>query len=97
MNFSNKCAVLGELWLFYREDAAANEYWTQFFRVNDIALPASYLIDAGYVEMTDDSDLEQYVDETWKMFCEFISIDADGEYESIAEAFGASSNPPLDS
>ena len=97
MNFSNKCAVLGEFWLFYREDAAANEYWAQFFRVNDIALPASYLIDAGYVEMTDDSDLEQYVDETWKMFCEFISIDANGEYESIAEAFDASSNPPLDS
>lgn len=97
MDFSNKCAVLGELWLFYREDAAANESWDQFFRVNDIALPASYLISAGYVEMTDDNDLEKYVDETWQMFCEFISIDPDGEYKSIVEAFDASPNPPLDS
>ena len=96
MNFSNKCAVLGQLWLFYREDAEKNEYWQQFFRINDIALPACYLIDSEYVTASENSDLSAYIDETWEMFCEFISIDADGEYEDIAAAFGASSNPPLD-
>jgi len=90
-----KCAVLGELWLNYREEANTNEYWAQFFRVNDISLPAAYLIDAGYVEITSDSDLDEFINETWEMFCEFISIDPDRHYDDLYDAWDSSPNPPL--
>jgi hypothetical protein len=38
---------------------------------------------------------EELVNETWEIFCAYIDIDSDAEYENLGEAFGASSNPPL--
>lgn len=95
MDFLSKCKVLGELWLFYREEAKTDETWNSFFEYNDIALPASYLISSDYVTENDESELSIFIDESWQMFCELIAIDPDGEYESIVDAWGASSQPPL--
>ena len=95
MNFSDKCNVLGDLWLYYREEAKENEAWSDFFRYNDVALPMAYGINEGYVTLVEDSGLEDYIDETWEMFCDFISIDSDGEYDGLNDAWQASPNPPL--
>lgn len=94
--FSSKCLILGALWLNYREDAAANEAWSQFFSYNDIALPMAYMIAEDLVHLNSDSGADELIDETWKFFCEYINIDPDGEYNDIAEAFGASEQPPLE-
>jgi hypothetical protein len=96
MDFLSKCKVLGELWLFYREEANANEQWRNFFNYNDIALPASYLISSKYVTENEDSELMSFIDESWEMFCEYIDINPDANYESIVDAWGASSQPVLD-
>lgn len=95
MDFLSKCKVLGELWLFYREDAATNEAWSQFFSYSDVALPAAYIINEGYVNEEVEPELEAFIDESWEIFCEYIDIDPNGNYEGIAEAWNASSNPPL--
>lgn len=94
-NFSEKCKVLGELWLYYREDASTNDGWSSFFEINDIALPLSYMIDSGLAIVAGDGRAEEYIDQTWTMFCDFIGIDPDGWYKTIEEAFSASPNPPI--
>jgi hypothetical protein len=94
--FSNKCLILGTLWLNYREEAKANEDWSSFFSYNDIALPMSYMIAEGFLQPKDKEAVEEIIDETWEIFCEYINIDPDEHYEDIADAFDSSANPILD-
>jgi hypothetical protein len=96
MDFSNKTAILGDLWLYYREDIKGNEAWEDFFKYNDVALPLAYVISMGYVTINEDSDGVMYIDETWDTFCEYIDIDPDGEYKDIRDAFASSPNKPLE-
>lgn len=95
-NFSEKCSILGSLWLYYREEAEANEAWNDFFTINDISLPLSYMISNDIAIVSGDGSAEEYIDETWDMFCKYIDIDPDGWYQNLEEAFAASSRPPLD-
>ena len=95
--FSSKCQVLGELWLYYREDSADHDEWAQFFAWADIALPLSYMLwqELAILPATDGGmESEQLIEQTWTTFCEMISIDPDAEYSSIADAWGASPNDP---
>lgn len=95
MDFLTKCKVLGELWLYYREDAKTNDTWTEFFDYSDIALPMSYGISQGFVMAVEDSGIYGYIDESWNLFCELINIDPNGEYDGINDAWNASPNKPL--
>lgn len=96
MDFLNKCSVLGDLWAFYREDIVENEAWMDFFKYNDVALPLTYMIDRGYASIIESNEEGvTFVNETWDMFCDYIDIDPEGEYENIGDAFAASSQPPL--
>lgn len=100
--FSNKCDILGALWLNYREDAKENEAWDNFFRFNDIGLPLAYILSEGIVVPApiqnglEISDAEDIIEETWHIFCEYIDIDPEEEYFDIADAWEASPQPPLD-
>lgn len=97
MNFFDKCHVLGEMYLYYRQDAKENEVWSAFFDYNDVSLPLAYGIDMGLVQVDEDvNPMETYIDETWDMFCDLINIDSLGEYANIGEAWDASPNAPLD-
>ena len=89
--FSNKCDILGALWLNYREEAETNEAWKAFFDYNDVALPLSYFIADGIVNPSDDGEAMRLVDETWELFCQYIDIDQEAMYEDISAAFAASS------
>jgi hypothetical protein len=88
--------VLGDLWAFYREDIASSEAWQDFFKYNDVALPLAYMIDGGYATINEASEAPSFIDETWEMFCEYIDIPADGEYDDLSAAFNASAQPPLE-
>lgn len=96
-NFSDKCKIIGDLWLFYREDAKQNEAWSDFFDYNDISLPLSYMLANDYAILNEESDATSYIEETWDMLCEYIEVDAEGEYHSIQELFDASDRPALES
>lgn len=95
-NFSEKCSIIGELWLYYREEAEDNDAWNDFFTINDLALPLAYMIYSGIAIVSGDGSAEEYIDETWEMFCKYIEIDPDGWYQNLEEAFAASPRPPLD-
>jgi hypothetical protein len=94
-SFSEKCNILGDLWLYYREDAKNNDAWNEFFIVNDISLPLAYMIAKDIALVSGDGSAEEFIDETWNSFCEYINIDPEGWYKDLGEAFAASNNPPL--
>ena len=94
--FSEKCSILGDLWLFYREESKDNEAWGEFFAVNDISLPLSYMISNNLAIVSGDGSAEEFIDETWDIFCDYIEIDPDGWYQNLEEAFNASPRPPLE-
>ena len=95
MDFLSKCKVLGELWIFYQEESKTSDAWTDFFTYNDIALPSAHIITEGYVNPVEGSMIYEFIDETWDMFCEYIDIDPNGNYDGIISAWNASSQPPL--
>lgn len=95
--FSEKCQILGDLWLYYREEANKHEAWKEFFLINDVALPAAYMISNDYLLPSGDGMIENFIDETWDSFCEYIEIDPEGWYRNIDEAFSASNRPPMES
>jgi hypothetical protein len=96
-NFSDKCNILGQFWLFYREDAEKNESWGDFFSYNDVALPLAYMLmgDEPLAIVNEKSDGETVIQETWEMLCEFLNVEEDGDYESIGDVFDASPNDVL--
>lgn len=94
--FSEKCQILGDLWLYYREDAERNELWEEFFFVNDVALPLSYMITANLAIVSGDGEAEKLIDETWTMLCEYLGVDPEGWYTSLMDIFNASPNERME-
>lgn len=94
-HFFDKCEILGELWLDYRDQAKTNEDWEKFFAYNDIGLPLAYMIWQDLVIVSGTGEAEAIVDDTWEMFCAYIDIDPEGKYETLVNAFDASPQPPL--
>jgi hypothetical protein len=90
-NFSNKCAILGSLWTFYKD--TDNEGWRVFFDWADLGCPMAYLQWQGMVTIK--ADTKPLVEDTWDKFCDMISIDPDGSYENLKAAFDASPNDPI--
>ncbi len=70
--FSNKCSILGELWLSYRDD----EQFMDFIEYNDIGLPLAYMIDSKIVEPTEIA--ENFVSETFDLFLKALEIEDTG-------------------
>ena len=88
--FSSKVGIIGSIWFFYKEQAQTHDTWRDFFEWADIALPMCYLSWMNLVDIKPES--MHYVDETWDMLCEMISVDPDAEYVDLAEFFDASPN-----
>ena len=77
--FENKCAILADLWLNYKD----NEELEDFVEYNDLGLPLAYVIHTGLATVTDDGTL--YVDETFNLLLSGLGLDLDGEYDSLNE------------
>lgn len=77
--FDNKCAILSDLWLNYKD----NEELQDFVEYNDLGLPLAYLIHTELVTVNESGI--SYVDETFNLLCQGLGIDLDGEYESLNE------------
>jgi hypothetical protein len=78
-NFENKCAILADLWLNYKD----NEELEDFIEYNDLGLPLAYLIHTGLVTVTDEGII--YVDETFDLLVSSLGLDLEGEYETLNE------------
>jgi hypothetical protein len=77
--FDNKCAILSDLWLNYKD----NEELADFVEYNDLGLPLAYLIHTGLVTVNESGI--SYVDETFNLLCHGLGVDLDEEYESLNE------------
>lgn len=91
--FSDKCRILGDFWLDYREDAKRDENWQEFFDFADMGLPLAFLTDRGYAVITDEG--KEVVEEAWFVFCEVCGVDADEAYITVSDVFDASPQPAI--
>jgi hypothetical protein len=76
--FSNKCFILGDLWLNYRDD----EQFMDFITYNDVGLPLAYLIDSKIVEVTEVA--KNLVDQTWDLLLNALGVDDSG-FQNVDE------------
>ena len=67
--FGNRCSILGELWLDYKQD----KMFGDFIEYNDLGLPLAFAIAENIVEVTPVA--EQYVNETWDLFLAGLEIE----------------------
>lgn len=77
--FENKCVILGELWLNYRNDEAFED----FIEYNDLGLPLAYSISEGIV-MDVTPAAEKYVLETFDVLLSALNIE-DEVFENLDE------------
>lgn len=85
-SFSNRCDILAELWMGYRDD----EEFADFVDYNDLGFPLAYAISKEIVISTQES--ENLVDETWELFLGALGVQDTG-YESLDEVFGIDDEP----
>ena len=71
--FSNKCEILGELWLKYRGDYPDFE---DFIDYNDLGLPIAYAIANDIVKSTDMA--KAFVEETFDLLLAGLGVDDEG-------------------
>ena len=69
--FSNRCEILSDLWMNYREDEA----FTEFIEYNDIGLPMAHYIAEKLVEPTRQGEI--YIDETFELLLQTLGIPDD--------------------
>lgn len=68
-NFENKCEILSDLWLNYRDDTNFKD----FVQYNDIALPLSFMINEHIVE--EPTDLAtSFIDETFSLLLKAVGV-----------------------
>jgi len=75
-DFKNKCIILGDLWLNYRQQ----DLFEDFIEYNDMGLPLAYMISESIAEPTELGS--KYVEETWDLFMAAMEIEDTG-FESL--------------
>lgn len=78
--FSNKCEILSDLWLNYRDD----ENFTDFVEYNDLGLPLAYLVFAKIAEVQDYG--AKFIEETFDLLLAGLEVEDIG-YESLDQIF----------
>ena len=80
--FFNKCEILADLWMNYRED----ENFQDFITYNDLGLPLAYLISAKIVESGEYGN--KFVSEAFDLLLAGLEIEDTG-FESLEDIFEA--------
>ncbi len=79
--FSNKVAILADLWLGYKKD----KEFKDFFEYNDLGLPLAYAVDSGIVEASELS--KTFIEETFDLLLAGLKAEDTG-FESLEELLG---------
>lgn len=70
--FKNKCDILAELWVNYKND----EEFEEFITYNDLGLPLAYAISTNIVEKTDRAKL--FINETFEVLLSGLGVEDEG-------------------
>ncbi len=89
--FKNKCLILADLWLNYRDD----EHWDDYISYNDLGLPLAYMIANGIVQEEDSSIGHSFINEAFTLLLAGLGIEDEGfelldDVLEVAEGFEAS-------
>ena len=87
--FDNKALILGQLWINYKSE----DEWVDFFVYNDLGLPLAFAFAEGIINHT--PTLEQYVNESFDLLLEAISIE-DAGFEDLQALWAACLLNPVD-
>jgi hypothetical protein len=79
--FENKCIILADLWLNYRDD----EQFEDFIQYNDMGLPLAYALAEGIVKGTELST--KFIDETFDLLLGGLAIE-DNEWDNLEDMLG---------
>jgi hypothetical protein len=79
--FSNKCEILADLWLNYRDD----EEFKDFVEYNDLGLPLAFFISNEMVEPKERATT--FINETFDLLLAGIGIEDTG-FENLDELLG---------
>lgn len=80
--YSNKCAILADLWMEYRDE----EEFQDFIEYNDLGLPLAYAISAGVVESS--LIAQGFIDEAWNLFLAGLGIEEDTGFDTLDDVLG---------
>jgi hypothetical protein len=83
-SFENKCSILAELWMDYRDD----EEFVDFREYNDLGLPIAYALANNIVSKQPMA--EQFVEETFDLLLTALEIPEDTGFESLDDLLGSS-------
>ena len=86
--FSNRCFILGELWLNYRDD----EQFEDFISYNDLGLPLAYAFANGIAKQTELA--ERYVNETYELLAQALGVSDTETFDSLDSMLEQSDNRP---
>lgn len=81
-SFENKCNILADLWMDYRDD----EEFKDFLEYNDLGLPIAYAISNKIVSSLPMA--EKFIEETFDLFLASLEIEDTG-FESLEDILGA--------
>ena len=77
--YTDKCSILAELWLNYRQD----EQFQDFIEYNDLGLPIAYAIANDIVKSTEMA--ERFVSETFDLLISAVGLVDDDGWDSLDE------------
>jgi hypothetical protein len=80
--FSNKCKILAELWLSYRDDVD----FADFVDYNDLGLPLAYILENSIAVGNDES--MKFIDESFDLLFKHLGIQDRG-FEEFDELLSA--------
>jgi hypothetical protein len=88
--FENKCLILADLWLNFRDD----EQFEDFIQYNDMGLPLAYALSEGVVKGTELSN--KFIDETFDLLLSGLGTEDEG-WISLDDLLMATGDTPLES
>lgn len=82
--FKNKCLILADLWLNYRDD----EEFIDFIEYNDLGLPLAYAV-ANKIVPRPNPIAQQFIIETFDLLLAGLDIEEDTGFELLDDVFEA--------
>jgi len=89
--FSNKVAILSELWGMYLIEKQEWSNWKSFFEdYGALSLPLCYAVHNEFAHFEEDSLSKEIVNETFAYLCDLIQVDRAGNYSDVEQMFSQS-------